>query len=44
MLMTFRTLLGLVSSLALLALGGCKDKDGGDSAASLNTSSSTLPA
>lgn len=41
--MTTRTLLLLASTLAMLALAGCKDKEG-DSAASLVQTSQVLPA
>lgn len=43
--MKFRTLMVLASTLALLALSGCKDKGGDDSgSASLTVTSQVLPA
>lgn len=42
--MTIRTLMVLASTLALLALAGCKDKGGDDTSASLVTASQVLPA
>lgn len=42
--MTFRTALALIATFAMLALAGCKDKDGDSAASNAAPASQVLPA